>query len=68
MPTSYVPELGITPLLQDDDIHYFQSQISILRWMVELGRQDIYINVALLSSYLTSPRLRNPQTTALLLT
>jgi hypothetical protein len=57
MPTSYVPELDITPLLQDDDIHWFQSQISILRWMVEVGRLDIYINVALLLSYLTSPRV-----------
>lgn len=56
MPTSYLPELDITPLLQDDEIHFYQSQISILRWMVELGRLDIYINVALLSSYLTAPR------------
>jgi hypothetical protein len=56
MPTSYLPELDITPLLEDDEIHFFQSQISILRWMVELGRLDIYVNVALLSSYLTAPR------------
>jgi len=57
MPTAYLPELNITPLLQDDDIHFYQSQISILRWMVELGRLDIYVNVALLSSYLTAPRI-----------
>jgi len=56
MPSSYLPELDITPLLQEDDVHFYQSQISILRWMVELGRLDIYINVALLSSYLTAPR------------
>ncbi len=52
MPTPYLPELDITPLLKEDEIHFFQSKISILRWMVELGRLDIYINVALLSSYL----------------
>jgi hypothetical protein len=28
----------------------------IQRWMVKLGRLDIYVNVALLSSYLTAPR------------
>lgn len=32
------------------------SHISILRWMVELGRLDIYVNVALLSSFLMQPR------------
>jgi len=31
MPTSYLPELDITTLLEDDEIHFFQSQISILR-------------------------------------
>jgi hypothetical protein len=56
MPLAYLPELDITSLLCEEEIHFYQSQISILRWMVELGRLDIYINVALLSSYLTSPR------------
>jgi hypothetical protein len=32
------------------------SQVSILRWMAELGRLDIYVHVALLSSYLVQPR------------
>lgn len=45
MPTSYIPELDITPLLQDDKIHFFQSQISMLRWMVELGRIDISVSM-----------------------
>ncbi len=56
MPTAYLPELDISPLLQGDDITFYQSQISILRWMVELGRVDIHINVSLLSSYLTAPQ------------
>lgn len=57
MPTSYVPELDVTPLLQADELHFYQIQINILRWMVELGRIDFYINVALLSQYLTAPRV-----------
>jgi hypothetical protein len=56
MPTAYLPELDITPLLSDEEIHFYQSQISILRWMIELGWLDIYVNIALLSSYLTAPR------------
>jgi hypothetical protein len=41
MPASYIPELDLTPLLQEDEITFYQSQISILQWMVELGRLDI---------------------------
>jgi hypothetical protein len=56
MHTEYSPELDITPFLDDDMMNFYQNQISILRWMVELGRLDIYIQVALLSSYLVQPR------------
>ena len=56
MPTWYHLELGVTPHLQGDDINFYQTQISILRWMVELGRIDIYINVVILSTFLASPR------------
>jgi hypothetical protein len=55
-PTEYRPELDTSPLLEDDAIHYYQSQLSILRWMVELGRLDIYVNVAMLSPFLMQPR------------
>jgi len=56
LPTNYVPELDITPLLDDDQTNFYQSQISILRWMIELGRLDIYVHVAQLSSFLVQPR------------
>jgi len=56
MHTEYSPELDITPSREDDMINFFQSQISILRWMVELGRLDIYLQLAMLSSYLVQPR------------
>jgi hypothetical protein len=36
-PTEYRPKLDTTPLLEDEAINYYQSQLSILRWMVELG-------------------------------
>jgi len=56
MLTWFHPKLDITLLLQDEEINFYQSQISILCWMVKLGRVDIYVNVAILSTFLASPR------------
>ena len=36
-PGDYDPDLGTTDALKDDQATFFQSQIGILRWMVELG-------------------------------
>ena len=36
-PGDYDPDLDTTDVLKDDQATYFQSQIRILRWMVELG-------------------------------
>jgi len=52
----YRPELDISPLLDDAQANYYQNLIGILRWAVELGRIDIHVDVALLSSYLAQPR------------
>ena len=56
VPTNYRPELDATPELQGDMISRFRQLIGILRWAVELGRLDIYLEVALLSQYLAAPR------------
>jgi hypothetical protein len=55
-PRDYRPELDVTPELDDTDGSYYQSQIGVLRWMVELGRVDIITEVSLLASYVTMPR------------
>ena len=54
--TVYRPELDVTPELNADDAAYFQSLIGILRWIVELGRVDICLEVSMLSSCLALPR------------
>jgi phosphohistidine phosphatase SixA len=41
MLSNYRPELDITPHLNTEGVTFYQSQISVLRWMVELGRLDI---------------------------
>jgi hypothetical protein len=55
-PRDYRPELDISPVLDAEDSSYYQSQIGVLRWMVELGRVDIITEVSLLASQLAMPR------------
>ena len=52
----YRPELDISPVLDPVLCSYYQSQIGILRWMVELGRIDIITEVSELASQLAMPR------------
>ncbi len=54
--SGYRPELDFTSLLSHERANYYQQLIGILRWIVELGRIDIHVNVALLSKYLAQPR------------
>jgi len=57
MQVGYRPELDVSPVLGPEQANYYQSLIGILRWAVELGRIDIYIDVAMLSSHLAEPRV-----------
>ena len=54
--TSYRPELDVSPELTPRDSTYYQSLIGILRWIVELGRIDICLDVSMMSSHLALPR------------
>ena len=53
IPTSYSPELNFTPELISTDSAYYQSLVVILRWIVELGRVDICLEVSLMSYHLS---------------
>ena len=52
----YRPETDVTPELDPEKASYYQSQIGVLRWSVELGRVDIITEVSLLASHLALPR------------
>ena len=54
--TSYRPELDVSPELSKIMSAYYQSLIGILRWIVELGRVDICLEVSMMSSQLALPR------------
>ena len=50
------PELDVSPELEATDAACCHSLIGILRWIVELGRVDICLEVSMMSSHLTLPR------------
>jgi Reverse transcriptase (RNA-dependent DNA polymerase) len=52
----YRPEIDGTDLLPLAGVAYYQGLIGILRWMCELGRLDILLEVSLMSSYNARPR------------
>jgi hypothetical protein len=52
----YKLDLDESTELDSTRANFYQSQIGILRWCVELGRIDIITEVSMLSTYLCSPR------------
>ena len=54
--TTYRHELDVSRELNEVDAAYYQSLIGILRWMVELGRVDVCLEVSMVSSHLALPR------------
>ena len=55
-PTNYRPETDVTPELEPQQASYYQSLIGILRWIVELGRVDINMEVSAMASMMALPR------------
>ena len=56
LPTSYSPELDVTPDLEPTEASFYASLIGMLRWIVELGRINICLEVSMMSSHLALPR------------
>ena len=50
-PTDIDPDLDTTNELDEDQATYYQSQIRILCWIIELGRIDIATEASLLASH-----------------
>ena len=55
-PAGYRPEIDETPELNYSLANFYQSQIGILRWMVEIGRIDCITEASLLASHSAMPR------------
>jgi hypothetical protein len=53
---NYRPEIDISPELNSTEAAYYQSLIGVLRWIVELGRGDICMEVSAMASMMAAPR------------
>ena len=54
--SNYRPEIDVSAELSPSDAAYYQSLIGILRWIVELGRIDMTVEVWMMSSMLALSR------------
>jgi hypothetical protein len=54
-PSGYRPELDTSDELKGELASRYSQLIGVLRWMIELGRVDIYYEVSILSQYLALP-------------
>ena len=41
----YRTEVDVTPALKVDELHYYQELIGVLRWAIEIGILDIFLEV-----------------------
>ena len=55
-PLGYEPAMDTSPELLPEEVSYYQTSIGVMRWMVELGRVDIAVEVSQLLSFLIMPR------------
>ena len=55
-PSNYRPESDVSPELSPEKASYFQSLVGVLRWIVELGRADLCMEVSALASMMALPR------------
>ncbi len=57
--SGYRPEIDVSSMLGESEASYFHSLVEVLRWIVELGRVDINVEVSMMSSHLSLPRARH---------
>jgi hypothetical protein len=56
MSPNYSPEIDESDELGPEDATYYQSLIGVLRWIVEIERMDIIMEVSALLSFVAMPR------------
>ena len=53
--SNYPAEIDVSPELGEIEAAYYYSLIRVLRWVVELGRVDMDVEVSMMSSHLALP-------------
>ena len=56
MNLNYIPELDVSKELNSELATRYMQLIGFLRWVIELGCNDIYTEVSILSQYSALPR------------
>ena len=54
--SGYCPELYVALVLEPDEASYYQSLIGVMRWMIEIGQNDVDIKASLLLLHSVMPR------------
>ena len=54
-PNNYRPEINVSPDILPTNETYFQYILGVLRWVVELGREDTTVEKSTLASMIASP-------------
>jgi hypothetical protein len=56
MVSSYKPELDVSAELDAEMENFYQSQVGVLRWIIEMGWFDITMEVSMLAAHMEAPR------------
>jgi hypothetical protein len=56
LPSGYWPELDATPYCDEEESDYYQQQVGVLRWAVELGQFNITAGTSMLEFFTAAPR------------
>jgi hypothetical protein len=55
LPSGYRPEMDATEYCNAELHQFYQQQVGILRWMVELGRINTCTEVSMMAAFSTAP-------------
>jgi hypothetical protein len=56
MVSTYKPKLDGSPELDAEKANFYQSQVGVLQWIIEMGRLDITMEVSMLAAHMAAPR------------
>ena len=57
MSDKYRPEVDVSEELNAELTTYYQEQMGIQWWAIEIGRADVLLEVSMMSSQLVNPRI-----------
>jgi hypothetical protein len=56
MSSTYKAEVDVSHKLSPKMANFYQSQVGVLRWIIEMGRLDVTTEVSMLATHMAAPR------------